>query len=53
MTRISKRLRSDRLHCTFSAILDVFAMEYLRDPNVNELNDMIRFLGDNGVIWKL
>ncbi|MDF1557096.1 MAG: hypothetical protein P1P80_02785 [ANME-2 cluster archaeon] len=50
MTRISKRLRSDRLRCTFSAIMDIFAMEYTREPNANELNDMIRTLGDNGLI---
>jgi hypothetical protein len=52
MTRISKRLRSDRLHCTFSAIMDMFAMEFSRDPNAYEINNMIQKLGDNGIIWK-
>ncbi|MCL7413368.1 MAG: hypothetical protein M8353_07095 [ANME-2 cluster archaeon] len=42
-------------NCTISAILvlDIFAMEYYRDPNASELNDMIRVLGDTVVIWKL
>lgn len=52
MTRQSKRLRSDRLHCTFSAIMDMFAMEYSRDPNAYELNSLIDMMGDKGVIWK-
>lgn len=53
MTRMSKRLRSDRLHCTFSAIMDMFAMEYSRDPTAQEINDMVFILGNKGAIWKL
>gem|GEM_PF-1845861 len=51
MTRMSRKLRSDRLHCTFSAIMDIFAMQYLREPNAYEINDLINILGDKGMIW--
>lgn len=49
---MSKRLRSDRLHCTFSAIMDIFAMQYMREPNAYEINNLIDVLGDKGMIWK-
>ncbi|MBE0524370.1 MAG: hypothetical protein IBX40_08590 [Methanosarcinales archaeon] len=52
MTKMSHKLRTDRLHCTFSAIMDIFAMQYLREPNVYEINDLINILGDKGMILK-
>lgn len=52
MTRMSKKLKSERLHCTISALMDMFAMQYSREPTAYEINDLIDILGDKGMIWK-
>jgi hypothetical protein len=48
MTRHSKRKTTDRLHCTLSAIIDIFEMENNREPTSHEVNDVILFYGDRG-----
>jgi hypothetical protein len=48
MTRQSKRTTSDRLHCTFSAIIDIFEMENNREPTSHEVNNIIMNIGDRG-----
>jgi len=48
MTRQSKRKTSDRLHCTFSAIIDMFEMENNREPSSQEVNNIILHIGDRG-----
>lgn len=52
MTRHSKRKTTDRLHCTFSAIIDIFEMENNREPTSNEVNNIIYFYGDRGSMVK-
>jgi len=51
MTRQSKRKTTGRLHCTFSAILDIFEMENNREPSSQEVNDILMYIGDRG--WTL
>ncbi len=48
MTRYSKRKTTDRLHCTFSAIIDIFEMENNREPTSHEVNNVLLFYGDRG-----
>ena len=52
MTRHSRRKTNDRLHCTFSAIIDIFEMENNREPTSHEVNDFILFYGDRGSMVK-
>jgi hypothetical protein len=48
MTRQSKKKTTDRLHCTFSAIIDIFEMENNREPTSQEVNNIIMYIGDRG-----
>ena len=48
MTRYAKRKTTDRLHCTYSAIIDIFEMENNREPTTSEVNNIILTLGDRG-----
>lgn len=50
MTRYAKRRTKDRLHCTYSAIIDIFEMENNREPTAQEVNKIILTLGDRGAI---
>ncbi len=50
MTRYAKRKTTDRLHCTYSAIIDIFEMENNREPTVQEINSIILNIGDRAVI---
>ncbi len=50
MTRYSRRKTIDRLHCTFSAIIDIFEMENNREPTGQEVNDLIIKIGDRATI---
>ncbi len=52
MTRYTRRKTSDRLHCTFSAIIDIFEMEHNREPSSQEVNDFIILIGDRAAITK-
>ena len=52
MTRYTKRKTSDRLHCTFSAIIDIFEMENNREPSSQEVNNIILTIGDRAAIAK-
>jgi len=52
MTRYAKRRTTDRLHCTYSAIIDIFEMENNREPSPQEVNDVIARIGDRGAIAK-
>jgi hypothetical protein len=52
MTRCARRKTEDRLHCTFSAIIDILEMEYLREPTTQEVNNLIFAIGDRAVINK-
>ncbi|VVB87156.1 Uncharacterised protein [uncultured archaeon] len=52
MTRLTKRKTSDWLHCTFSAIIDVFEMENSREPSSQEVNNIIFQIGDRAAITK-
>jgi hypothetical protein len=48
MTRYARRRTKDRLHCTFSAIIDIFEMETSREPTPEELNNIIIKIGCRG-----
>lgn len=50
MTRYAKRKTKDKLHCTYSAIIDIFEMENNREPTAQEVNNIILTLGDHGAI---
>ncbi|MFA4957917.1 MAG: hypothetical protein WC556_13185 [Candidatus Methanoperedens sp.] len=50
MTRQSTRKTTNRLHCTFSAIVDIFEMEHNREPSSQEVNNIIMYFGDRGWI---
>lgn len=52
MKRHSKRKTTDKLHCTFSAIIDIFEMENNREPTSYEVNNIIFFYGDRGSMVK-
>jgi hypothetical protein len=52
MTRCARRKTSDRLHCTYSAIIDIFEMENNREPTSQEVNNLIIAIGDRAVINK-
>ncbi|MCX9081226.1 MAG: hypothetical protein OIN83_03430 [Candidatus Methanoperedens sp.] len=52
MTRHSKRNTTDRLHCTYSAIIDIFEMENNREPTSHEVNNIIFLYGDRGSMVK-
>ncbi len=52
MTRYTRRKTKDRLHCTFSAIIDIFEMENRREPSIQEVNDIILTIGDRAAIAK-
>lgn len=48
MTRCARRKTTDRLHCTYSAIIDIFEMENNREPTGQEVNSLIIAIGDRG-----
>ncbi|MCX9013282.1 MAG: hypothetical protein OIN89_00545 [Candidatus Methanoperedens sp.] len=48
MTRYAKRKTGDMLHCTFSAIIDIFEMEKSREPTSREVNNIISAIGCRG-----
>ncbi len=50
MTRCVRRKTTDKLHCTFSAIIDIFEMENDREPTSQEVNNIIIRIGDRGTI---
>lgn len=50
MTRYARRKTRDRLHCTYSAIIDIFEMENNREPTSQEISDIILTVGDCGTI---
>jgi len=50
MTRCARRRTTDRLHCTYSAIIDIFEMENNREPTTQEVNSLIIAIGDRGAI---
>lgn len=52
MTRYVKRKTEDRLHCTFSAIVDIFEMINEREPSPQEINNLLVLLGDKAAIIK-
>ena len=52
MTRCARRKTTDRLHCTFSAIIHILEMEYNREPTTLEVNNLIIAIGDRGAIAK-
>lgn len=52
MTRYAKRRTADRLHCTYSAIIDIFEMENSREPTTQEVNQLILMIGDRGAITR-
>jgi hypothetical protein len=52
MTRYTNRKTKDRLHCTFSAIIDIFEMENNREPSSQEVNDIIITIGDCAAMAK-
>jgi hypothetical protein len=52
MTRYARRKTADRLHCTFSAIIDILEMENNREPTTQEVNNLIFSIGDRAVISK-
>ncbi len=52
MTRRARRKTNDRLHCTYSAIIDIFEMENNREPTGREINNIILTIGDRGAIAK-
>ena len=52
MTRYAKRKTIDRLHCTYSAIIDIFEMENSREPSAQEVNNIILTIGDRAAIAK-
>ncbi len=52
MTRFTRRKTNDWLHCTFSAIIDIFEMENNREPSSQEINKLIVSMGDCAAIVK-
>lgn len=50
MTRCAKRKTTDKLHCTYSAIIDIFEMENNREPSSEEVNNLIITIGDRGAM---
>ena len=52
MTRYVRRKTTDRLHCTYSAIIDIFEMENNREPTTQEVNNIILMVGDRAAIAK-
>ena len=52
MTRCAKRKTTDKLHCTYSAIIDIFEMENNREPSSEEVNNLIITIGDRGAMNK-
>ncbi len=50
MTRCARRKTADKLHCTYSAIIDIFEMENNREPTSQEVNNLIIAIGDRGAI---
>ena len=52
MTRYAKRRTNDKLHCTYSAIIDIFEMENSREPTSQEVNSIILAIGDRAAINK-
>ena len=52
MTRCAMRKTADRLHCTYSAIIDIFEMENNREPTSQEVNNLIIAIGDRGALNK-
>ncbi len=52
MTRCAKRKTTDRLHCTYSAIIDIFEMENNREPSSEEVNNILMMIGDRAAITK-
>ncbi len=52
MTRFAKRKTTDKLHCTYSAIIDMFEMEHNREPTSQEVNNIILMIGDRAAIGK-
>ncbi|VVB94087.1 Uncharacterised protein [uncultured archaeon] len=48
MTRCARRKTNDRLHCTYSAIIDTLEMEINREPTAEEVNNLILSIGDRG-----
>ncbi len=52
MTRYARRKTTDRLHCTYSAIIDIFEMENNREPTTQEINNIILIVGDRAAIAK-
>ena len=52
MTRFTRRKTNDWLHCTFSAIIDIFEMENNREPSSLEVNKLIVSMGDCAAIVK-
>lgn len=50
MTRCARRKTTDRLHCTYCAIIDIFEMENNREPTSQEVNNLIFVIGDRGAI---
>ncbi len=44
----ARRKTNDRLHCTYSAIIDIFEMENNREPTTEEVNNLITAIGDRG-----
>lgn len=49
MTHCARRKTIDRLHCTFSAIIDIFEMDNNREPTAQEINDLIFSIGDRAM----
>ncbi len=50
MTRCAKRKTTDKLHCTYSAIIDIFEMENNREPSSEQVNNLIITIGDRGAM---
>ncbi len=50
MTRYARRKTPDRLHSTYSAIIDIFEMENNREPSSTEVNEIILHIGDRAAI---
>jgi hypothetical protein len=52
MTRYARKKTTDKLHCTYSAIIDIFEMENDREPTSQEVNNIILMVGDRAAIAK-
>ncbi|VVB88933.1 Uncharacterised protein [uncultured archaeon] len=52
MTRYAKRKTTDKLHVTYSAIIDIFELENNREPTAQEINNVILTVGDRAAIAK-